>query len=343
MPQPRDTSVDTLRGLAIFTMIAANLAGAILVEPHPLLLRLYGTFAAPLFILLSGMMISKGSAKSAHDLKYYLVRMGLTLTIAALIDVLVWQFYPFLSFDVLYLIAVSMPIVYLSLRLNLKQRVALVATIFAITPVLQFLTGYVAHPADFYISIWENPIGQINLFSLSHHYLVDGWFPIFPWLGVALLGPVIAGLREKYVAAKQNIFLFLGIGTLAIGTVVWWLYPGSLFTRNGYSEMFYPVTTGFLFTAIGLIITLFAVVDRKPTLTIYKPLQMLGQVALFIYILHEVIIGHFFLNFFSDVSLEVYLVFYIALLGVVFAAAYGLKALKRKWTVRPFLVRFLIG
>jgi uncharacterized membrane protein len=343
MLQPRDTSVDILRGLAIFTMVAANLAGAALIAPHPLMLRLYGTWAAPLFILLSGMMISRGSKKSAHNLNYYLVRMGLILTVAALIDVLIWNFYPFLSCDVLYLIGISMPIVYLSLRLNLKQRVALVATIFALTPILQFFFGYSASPADFYTSIWENPVGKINLLSISHHWLIDGWFPIFPWLGIALLGPVIAGLREKYAAAKQNTMLLLGVVLLAVGAVTWLLYPGNLYTREGYSEMFYPAAIGFLLTAVGLIVTLFAVADRKPALSICKPLQVLGQVALFTYIFHEAIIGYVFYPYFSDISLQLYLVFYVALLAVVFLAAYGLKALKNKWTKRPFLVRFLIG
>jgi uncharacterized membrane protein len=343
MLQSRDTSVDTLRGLAIFTMVAANLAGAILVEPHPLMLRLYGTFAAPLFVLIFGMMVSRGSKKSAHGFRYYLVRMGLTLTVAALIDVLIWNFYPFLSFDVLYLIGFSMPIVYLSLRLNLKQRIVLVASIFALTPVLQFLLGYSASPADFYINIWESPVGKTSLLSIGHHWLIDGWFPIFPWLGVALLGPVIAALREKYAASKQNVMLFLGVAFLAVGIVIWLLYPGNLYTREGYSEMFYPATIGFLLTATGLIVSLFAVVDRKPTLRIYKPLQVLGQVALFTYIFHEFIIGYVFYPYFSEVSIQLYLVFYAVLLAGVFLAAYGLKALKNRWTKRPFLVRFLIG
>ena len=54
----RDSTVDALRGLAIATMVAANLASLVLPEPHPFWFRLYGSFAAPTFILLSGMMVS---------------------------------------------------------------------------------------------------------------------------------------------------------------------------------------------------------------------------------------------------------------------------------------------
>ncbi len=45
----RDKKIDILRGLAIFTMIAANISPYVLIEPHPFWFRLYGSFAAPLF------------------------------------------------------------------------------------------------------------------------------------------------------------------------------------------------------------------------------------------------------------------------------------------------------
>jgi uncharacterized membrane protein YeiB len=150
-------------------------------------------------------------------------------------------------------------------------------------------------------------------------------------------------IRDKYAAAKQNTTLFLGLGTLLVGAIVWCVYPGNLFTREGYSEMFYPVTIGFLLTSIGLIITLFALVDRKPNLLIYKPLQTLGAVALFSYILHEIIISYVFCPNLANASFSVYFISYVVLLAAVMAAAYGLKALKGRWTKRPFLVRFFIG
>lgn len=46
----RDIVIDIIRGLAIFTMIAANMAGKLFAEPHPFGFRLYGSFAAPVFV-----------------------------------------------------------------------------------------------------------------------------------------------------------------------------------------------------------------------------------------------------------------------------------------------------
>ncbi len=89
MIQSRDTTIDTLRGLAIFTMVAANMAPGVLAEPHPFWFRIYGTFAAPLFILISGMMVTLTSKTKDHTLKYFFVRGVIIMIVGALIDVLI--------------------------------------------------------------------------------------------------------------------------------------------------------------------------------------------------------------------------------------------------------------
>ncbi len=342
MANIRDISADTLRGLAIFTMVAANLAGNILIEPHPSLFRFYGTFAAPMFILIAGMMVSTASSKTGHGFKYYLLRSGLILSVAALIDLAVWNLYPFIGVDVLYLIGISLPLAYLSLKLSIRIRVLLVAIIFSATPILQGLLGYASYPADFDLYLWVNP-SITSAPSILHHWVIDGWFPIFPWLGFTLLGTILMSMRQRFQSIGKNMPLLLGISILAVGSLLWVLYPGSLFTRDGYSEMFYPATIGFILTAVGLIVTLFSLVDRKPNLAIYKPLQVLGEVALFIYIFHYAIIGlileHYLANSSFILYLATYAVFIVSLIGI----AYGLRLLKSKWKQRPFLIRFLIG
>lgn len=73
----RDESIDILRGLAILTMIAANTAGILLRPPHPLALRLYGTFAAPLFIAISGAMVFKSAQDKPDRTFLYFLKRGL--------------------------------------------------------------------------------------------------------------------------------------------------------------------------------------------------------------------------------------------------------------------------
>jgi uncharacterized membrane protein len=68
MASNRNIAIDAIRGLAIFTMVGANMAASVAAHPHPCGLRLYGSFAAPLFILLSGMMVALTSEGQAFNL-----------------------------------------------------------------------------------------------------------------------------------------------------------------------------------------------------------------------------------------------------------------------------------
>lgn len=345
MAHYRDASVDILRGLAIFTMVAANMSPYVLAEPHPLWFRLYGTFAAPLFIVLAGMMVAFTTQTKAHDLKYYLIRGVLIVTVGALIDVLIWKIYPFMTVDVLYLIGISLPLAYLFLRLNTRSQCVIIISIFLVTPILQMILGYTDYPTEFYLTGEQTTVveNQTNIFN---HWMVDGWFPIFPWLGFSLLGVTLANLRWKYkshtVFGKNTIFL-IGIGMLAFGSIIWWLYPGELLTRAGYSELFYPPTIGYVMSAIGLIVILFYMVDKWSSVIVYKPLQALGESSLFMYILHLALIAYVIAPIWSEEIFQTFLLIYIILSFFLILIAYGLRVLKTKWSRRPFIIRFFLG
>lgn len=107
--------------------------------------------------------------------------------------------------------------------------------------------------------------------------------------------------------------------------------------------MFYPATIGYIITAMGLIVALFSLVDRKPELAIYKPLQVLGEVSLFIYILHYSIIGLILEPYFANSNFNSFLVIYAVFIIFLLVVAYSLRLLKMRWKQRPFLIRFLIG
>src|SRR5260370_41952783 len=87
----RALSIDVLRGLAVITMIAANLAASALEGPHPLWFRLYGSFAAPLFVLLSGMMVAYTARCKSHGLRYFASRGAIVIGFAALLEIVIWK------------------------------------------------------------------------------------------------------------------------------------------------------------------------------------------------------------------------------------------------------------
>jgi uncharacterized membrane protein len=343
--QKRDTSVDTLRGIAIVTMIAANLSATFLVQPHPLWIRLYGSFAAPLFILISGMMVEYTAKAKGYGLRHFAGRGLMIIAVAVLVDVLVWRIYPFTTMDILYLIGISTPIAYLCGRLKPSARWIIIACTFLATPILQLLLGYTDYPSEFTL-LGQPTLIVLNQTSILNHWLVDGWFPIFPWLGFSLLGTALAGNRWGS-DSKQKITdigtTLAGLGAVGSGALIWWLYPGSLLVRAGYSELFYPPTLGYLLTSAGLVILLFGLVDKTSSSRGYVPLRTLGRVSLFIYILHLVLIEYLFGLFFQPSDLGGFLFVYVATLIIMMIVSFLLEALKARRKFDSYLARFLLG
>jgi len=349
MKLDRDVSIDVLRGFAIFTMIAANTAGEILHEPHPFWFRFYGSFAAPLFIFIAGMMVFFTANKKQYDLKYFIKRGAMLIGIASLLDVFIWNLYPFMIFDVLYITGFSLPIAYLVSKLkNNWLKYSIIFAILLGTPVLHFIFGY---PQNIKSLGFNDGYCLRDLFLILpysfKHFTVDGWFPVFPWLGYSLLGASIA--RERYSSETKfnnNKFLFLGIFAFTLGAILWYLFPGHMYTRVGFSEVFYPPTYGFMITSIGLILLLFNFVDRNPMLSIYKPLKILGGAALFVYITQEIVIEKIITVFFKEVNIQelfvVYSIFILVLIGLCYLRMKIMKASKNNNLHRILLEKLMI-
>ncbi|HAJ57606.1 MAG TPA: hypothetical protein DCL35_07560 [Candidatus Omnitrophica bacterium] len=339
----RDHVIDVLRGLAIFTMVAANMAASVLAPPHPFWFRLYGSFAAPLFIFISGMMIAIVAAKRAHGLKYYFARGVMVILCGVFVDVFIWRIYPFMSVDVLYLIGLSLPFAYLFMRFKGLSAWAAVVLVFLAAPLLRNTLGYTAYPLE--IRFMEGPANIVeNAAAVAKHWVIDGWFPVFPWIGFSLLGVIAADLRGRSGNSfgKAGI-LFFGLAVLALGVIIWRFFPAAHMVRKGYSELFYPADTGYSVAAIGLIIVLFSAVDLKASLLAFKPLQALGESALFMYIFHLLLIRYCISPTWHGQGIEAFWAIYVILSFVLVLIAYELKAVKVKWKNKPFVVQFLLG
>jgi len=339
----REPCIDILRGLAVFCMIAANLAGSILQEPHPLPFRFYGSFAAPIFILLSGVMVGFNQAKAQHDLKYYLGRAGLILSIASAIDILFWQECPLMSFDVLYLIGVSLPLAYCVSKLPASLRWGITALVFILTHLLQQHWGYRLNNID-------TPLQQYPLLSYFQHsestlkrFFIDGWFPLFPWAGFSLLGMNLGSLlkiqREAFFRALKRYSLPI----LLLGIAVWMNFPGPLYTRAGYSELFYPPTLGYCLTAIGVALMTLLWVQKSQYSNLWKPWQYLGQCSLSIYILHYALIRFVFETAWHHVPFPTFMVLYAVFVLSLMGIAYGIHQWKSHHPPKHFFLKFLLG
>ena len=326
----RDITIDILRGVAVITMIAANLSAKALAEPHPLWLRTFGSFAAPLFVLLAGMMIPETHWQKKRNFGHFVLRGLIILAGGVLIDVWFEGIIPFTSMDVLYLIGLSLPLGYLCLRFPASLRWILALVIFAITPVLHHYLGYTEYPTEYYlrgVEVEESRDAKVHT-SIIQHLFQDGWFPLVPWFGFVLIGMNLAGLRWRDGKTRSFATLpVLGFGLMctAAGIVLGLTIPGRLLTRGGYSELFYPPTVWYLILACGVIPLLFWGVDSMPRWSFLSPVIVLGQTAFFICMLHRGIIAFAISDAHSRNSMAWFLSLYVGLLAVCVACGYGFR------------------
>jgi surface polysaccharide O-acyltransferase-like enzyme len=249
-----------------------------------------------------------------------------------------------MSVDVLYLIGVSLPLVYLALRMSGAARWTIIAVIFLFTPILQQILGYADYPTE--VALSHDPSDAVDATSIFNHWLLDGWFPLFPWLGFALLGAELADLRVRQTVRNLGWIrgaLATGLGIFGCGVLIWWLYPGDLLTRGGYSELFYPPTPGFIITAVGLAMMLLATIDWNPGLALYRPLRLLGESALLMYLLHIVLIKYVVAPEWEDAPLETFMVLYAGMVVGLLLVAYAGRGVKARWHHLPLPVRVLLG
>ena len=343
----RDLSVDLLRGLAIAIMVAANLIPFLLIPPAPFWLRVIASVAAPLFIFLSGMMVALSFCSKKHPFSYFLIRGGFVILLGALLDLLTRGLVPFLDFDVLYLIGISLPLAYLFLHLDLPKRMLVFLSIIVVTPLAQIFFGYSGLP----LSVPMIPIltgsALPTASEILRQYLIEGWFPIFPWLAVALLGAHAGTFRwqEKRIRSFADRELaILGGGALATGALFWYLLPGPALTPYGYAELFYPPTTEFLLFIAGLIFCLFIAADWLVTTRhTFGSLQVLGQCSLAIYVVHTIIIELLIQPLQLQVSLPLYLAGSLTFIAAMIALATMIRSLRLRLDNPPFIIRVLIG
>jgi uncharacterized membrane protein len=318
--RPRSHAIDALRGAAIVTMFAANLAGPCLRPPHPMWLRIYGSFAAPTFVLLAGMMTSMSSRPA--PLHRLLKRSALLLLLAAGIDLLCWGIDPFETFDVLYLLGLALPIAGFCLRLELWLHALIALGIIVVTPWLHRAVGYGPLLPDHLAYPWP----------AWRRLLVDGWFPMFPWLGLALLGGV-AGRLDPLGESRRPWLVPLGLLLTTLGGLGWWLAPPAIVTRMGYSELFYPPSPQYLGIALGSILLVLALFDKLERRFSLSLLVVLGRSSLMLYVIHVALIAFVLDEWFEGQTLPAYLALYavmaVSLWSLAWAAQRGRRWLKR--------------
>lgn len=290
--------VDILRGIAIILMIPANLAPS-LQSPHAILFRLLASYAAPIFITLCAGMVVLNS--HSHSWRYYIIRAYYVLIIAVMVDIIVWRILPFHAFDILYIISLTLPIAFLAKSLSYKALVFITLVCFMMSSVMQQMIGYSYEVLEINISspVW------VGVQEILSSFFIDGWFPVFPWIGFASLGVgLFRYLFNKNMYQVPTTWLLVALLMLIIGysllfTPLNW-FPnlvngGILAERNGYIEIFYPPTAAFLCTTIGIIVFFARFSQKLVAYNFSKIIAKFGQYSLFVYIMH-IFIGQYLIK-----------------------------------------------
>ena len=344
----RDITFDIVRGIAIFIMIGANM-GPILEHPHSMLFRFYGSIPAPIFILVAGLWVGLARLRKlpTHRFSYYATRGLFLVMVGALVDILAWRVYPFMTVDVLYLIGISLPVAYFFSRFPSAVVAAVAVAIFIATPLLQHVFGYMRYPLETWIVSGKRVMEVENPTSVLQHYFVDGWFPIFPWMGLALLGILLARWRWQHRRGLQAFggkeMLLLASFILLVGAVYWYFLPGPMYQRRGFTEIFYPPTLGVLMMSLGVILFLLILADRTKHSRFWQPFRCLGEAPLFMYVVHLLIIGQLFVRFMPDLSAEQFLIVYAIFVVWLMVIGAIIRLAKREIASAPRWVQWIFG
>ena len=276
--QGRDRGLDVLRGIAIATMIWANFAPFLLLPEHPMWLRAISSIAAPLFVSIAGYLVQ---ISEKHDFQYYLKRGAAVIFFGMILDMGLAGAYPFTGISVLYLIGIAIPFCALLSKLKTWQIGVSVGICMALGPIMQKIFGYSVDP--FYVYFGESPsilFSMEGIKTIGRQWLFEGTFPLFPWLGFAGLGILI----RRFERAQVNL-TWLGSILFILGIAIYFIFPPQLFTKMGFSELFYPATDFFILTYSGLVILFFQFRDHF-TGKLSQPLIELGNLSLLIYLSH---------------------------------------------------------
>lgn len=349
----RDATYDVLRGLAIITMLCANVVGYVSpVGEHPLWLRIYGSFAAPLFIALAGLSGALGVRNKGYGLGYFLKRGLLIIgTGALLIDVAIWHILPFTTYDVLYVIGLAFIALFFFQKLGLTGRAVSVLVCFGAAPVLQHYLGYTDYPSEYDLQ------GRLTATiarptHIWQHWLIDGWFPVFPWIGFAFVGSLMLDIKDKLGSFRNWRVVVASLFATVVGSIgLWQLSYATLQKERGhYDEIFYPPSFFYAVLAVGVLGLLAAAVERSASHKAFFVLHILGRASMFIYILHTALVQFLILPHFSIPGTETMtgtfgdsMIVYGLVTLVCFLASLGLYFLKRKWKIQNFVLRFYLG
>ena len=208
----RDAGIDIARGIAIIIMMGANM-GPVLHEPHSLFMRMCSSLAAPFCTAGGYDDCTSCRAGMAENREAH----GHAVAVGGFYGLAAWGIRPFLGVDVLYLVAIGTAVTYSLRNVPAAALAAIIMAIAFATPFLQESLGYTAYPTGMELLSGNVTVVVKQQTPVWHHYLIDGWFPVFPWLVICwwlCLAAIAGAMKPPIPSPAGNGVLWLRVASL---------------------------------------------------------------------------------------------------------------------------------
>lgn len=297
----RYLSIDILRTIAVVVMVQVHFVGNLSGFYHPT----PEGFGAPLFAFLLGvsyfMWLNSPRVRKADEVERskISIRRGLFLFgTGILFNIIVWLPEDTFDWDILTFLGVGL--IALNGARKLPQSILLVicAVIFALSPILRSLSEYSAYWVNDYFDF------DLTLSDVVLGFLVNGYFPIFPWIVYPLVGFMVAsevmGAEPTRAPGTLNRLTCVGIGLLVACILTSLLRPHSpaivqKIWLEGWTN--FPASVEYMLGTLGIAITAFMLLHRwfDTSNIISKDGKLagifltFGPRALTVYVLHHLV------------------------------------------------------
>lgn len=275
----RWTALDALRGLAVILMVQQHLGvwlAFALGTQSPLwplfrVLNMAGGAAAPLFILLAGVGVALAERRDHLRPSTWALRGVVLFGFGVLLNLLVPHWFSPGSFYVLHLLGIWLVLAPWIAKAKNPSLLGMAIAIIGLGGILQVALSTPPVLGNEALADASKPGGVLRL------ALVEGHFPLFPWLAPAVVGlwagrQLVAGTVGRVV----SLALACGVGSgllLSAG-----LIDRAVAIRSPFRQFvrfsFYPASASFLLAlmAIALIaVVAFAIFDRTAARELSKP------------------------------------------------------------------------
>jgi uncharacterized membrane protein len=307
--QRRYLSIDVLRALAILLMIQVHFVENLSAESHaPQLLYdtcgYLGLISAPLFTLLAGLSYSlwlgaqKHAGRSEGDIVKYSLRRGMfVLILGFAVNIFIWLPEKTFMWDILTMLGAAALILTAVRTWHPGVLLVICVVILIASPPLRDA----AHYDNYWVG--EGFQYEFTLKDVMLGFLLNGYFPLLPWLiyplaGFALGQYLFPCVDEEATSLPLSLPL-LGAALVALAFIAMVLEPHvptwvADYYINDFPEGFYPATTVFVVGTLGGMMlglwALNAALDHNPRVTgtgwILTFFRRYSYFALTIYVVH---------------------------------------------------------